>query len=359
MKDMKKATNKHQHKLIVLISTLNYINIKLKKYNQSDILYYFNNNLENNQQKKVTLKTLQSYLYKLEKEFQVTSNYYKHLGENRGTEIHYKLKHHKKVCHYKINKYFKEKKEERFQKRANSYHTKSCNNNGNVEKWESIYNYNNKKNKEEEKKEREQKQLEKYAEKCKFKDDKYLSILNLEATKEIKIKKLIELKKEENKRKKEQNKSRKLVEKQKELEKTLTTKKEDLEKEGYDKKQLEIEMQKAYGKYKDKPHFIIESSKYGDLGQIVKRIKRTVECKKKEKKEDRQQIKDNIFSILLDQLRDKIEVKVLASVLKNYLNKQNDLKYSKVFNNHYYYELLTIIKEKNYLGVGKYKKIVD
>ncbi|WP_241763809.1 plasmid maintenance protein, partial [Borrelia nietonii] len=41
----KKPTNKYQHKLIVLISTLNYMNLKLKKYTQSNILYYFNNNM--------------------------------------------------------------------------------------------------------------------------------------------------------------------------------------------------------------------------------------------------------------------------------------------------------------------------
>ncbi|WP_024654765.1 plasmid maintenance protein [Borrelia hispanica] len=358
MKDIQKTTNKYQHKLIVLVSTLSYINSQFKKYNQNDILYYFNNNLENNGQKKAKLKTLQSYLYTLEKKFQVTSNYYKHLGENRGTEIHYKLKHHKKVCHYKINKHFKEKKEERFQKRANSYHTKTCNNNGNVEKWESIYNNKNNK-KEMEKQERERKQLEKYAEKCRFKDDEYLSILNLETTKEIKIKKLIELKKEENKREREKNKSNKLIEKQKELEKTLAKKREELEKEGYDKKQLETEMQKEYERYKGKPHFIIESSKYGDLEQIVKRIKKTVEREKKEKKEDHEQIRNNIFSILIDQLRNKVEVKVLAPILKNYLNKQVDLKYSKVFNNHYYYEILEMVEGKEHLRIGEYEKIVD
>ncbi|WP_025401639.1 plasmid maintenance protein [Borrelia crocidurae] len=363
----KPINNKYQHKLIVLVSTLNYINSKFKKYNQNKILYYFNNNLNNNGQKKATLKTLQSYLYKLEKEFHVTSNYYRHLGENCGTEIHYKLRFSKKVCHYKINRHFKDKKEDRFQQRANSYHQQTCTNNeslkknGSEEKWECINNSNNnnKKKKETKKTEREKTQLEKYIKKCKFKDDKYLSILNLETTKEIKIKKLIELKKEENKRERERNKSNKLIERQKELEKALAETKEVLKKEGYNEKQLETEIQKAYKKYKYKPHFIVESSKYGDLGQIVKRIKETVECKKKGKKEDHKQIRNNIFSILLDQLKNKIEIKVLAPILRNYLSNQVDLKYSQVFNNHYYYEILEMVEGKEHLRIEEYEKIVD
>ncbi|ETZ17745.1 hypothetical protein BDCR2A_01336 [Borrelia duttonii CR2A] len=356
MRSKKKPINKYQHKLIVLISTLNYINSTFKQYNQNKILYYFNNNLSNNGQKKATLKTLQSYLYKLEKEFKVTSNYYRHLGENCGTEIHYKLRFSKKICHYKINKHFRNKKEERFQQRTNSYYQKIYTNNGSVEKWECNNNKNNKKKKKElEKIERENTQLENYIKKCKFKDDKYLSILNLETTKEIKIKKLIELKKEENRREREQNKSKKLVEKQKELEKILGETKEGLKKEGYNEKQLETEIQKAYKKYKDKPHFIVESSKYEDLRQIVKRMKKTVECKKKGQKEDHKQIRNNIFSILIDQLKNKVEVKVLAPMLRNYLSKQVDLKYSQVFNNHYYYEILEMVEGKEHLRIEEYK----
>ncbi|AHH07139.1 Hypothetical protein BCD_1073 (plasmid) [Borrelia crocidurae DOU] len=363
----KKPSNKYQHKLIVLISTLNYVNSKFKKYNQNKILYYFNNNLNNNGQKKATLKTLQSYLYKLEKEFQVTSNYYRHLGENCGTEIHYKLRFSKKVCHYKVNKHFRDKKEERFQQRANSYHQQTCTNNGSlknngsVEKWECINNNSNnkKKKKELEKIEREKIQLEKYIKKCEFKDDKYLSILNLETTKEIKIKKLIELKKEENKVERKRNKNKKLVDKQKELEKILGETKEGLKKEGYDEKQLETEIQKSYEKYKDKPHFIVENSKYEDLRQIVKKIRKTVEREKKGRKEDQQQIRNNIFSILLDQLKNKVEIKVLAPMLRTYLSNQVDLKYSQVFNNHYYYEILEMVERKENLRIGKYEKIVD
>ncbi|WP_234928190.1 plasmid maintenance protein, partial [Borreliella valaisiana] len=49
--------NKHQHKLIVLISTLKYINSKYQKYTQSNILYYFNKNLKRNGQNPIKLKT--------------------------------------------------------------------------------------------------------------------------------------------------------------------------------------------------------------------------------------------------------------------------------------------------------------
>ncbi|ACJ73478.1 ORF-A (plasmid) [Borreliella afzelii ACA-1] len=101
--------NKHQHKLIVLISTLKYINTKYKKYTQKIILYYFNENLKLNGQATTTLRTMQKYLYKLQKEIKVTINYYKHMGVNCGTEIYYHLNCEKNECHFKINQYFQEK----------------------------------------------------------------------------------------------------------------------------------------------------------------------------------------------------------------------------------------------------------
>ncbi|WP_234929941.1 plasmid maintenance protein, partial [Borreliella valaisiana] len=56
------SKNKLQHKLIVLISTLKYVNITYKKYTQKNILYYFNENLKRNGQNPIKLKTLQNYL---------------------------------------------------------------------------------------------------------------------------------------------------------------------------------------------------------------------------------------------------------------------------------------------------------
>ncbi|WP_331712189.1 plasmid maintenance protein [Borrelia miyamotoi] len=91
MRSIKKTTNKYQNKLIVLISTLNYMNTTFEQYTQRDILHYFNGNMKRNGQKETKLKTLQSYLYKLEKEFKVTINYHRHLGINMGTEIYYAL----------------------------------------------------------------------------------------------------------------------------------------------------------------------------------------------------------------------------------------------------------------------------
>ncbi|AHH04454.1 Hypothetical protein BHY_1504 (plasmid) [Borrelia nietonii YOR] len=162
------------------------MNLNLKKYTQSNILYYFNNNMKKNGQKPVELKTLQSYLYKLEKILGVTINYYRHLGVNMGTEIHYKLKYSKKECYRIINKHFREKKEERHKNRASAYIEKTCIQNSSVEKWECFNNNCN--NKEEDKniKSIEKLQVEKYAKKCNFKSNAFLSILNLEAEKDFK-----------------------------------------------------------------------------------------------------------------------------------------------------------------------------
>ncbi len=52
--------NKLQYKLVVLISTLDYINKKYKKYIQKTILYYFNENLKRNGLAPTTIKTLQN-----------------------------------------------------------------------------------------------------------------------------------------------------------------------------------------------------------------------------------------------------------------------------------------------------------
>ncbi len=135
--------NKHQHKLIVLVSTIEYANKKYKKYTQKNILYYFNKNLKRNGQKPVKLKTLQNYLYELEKQFKVTTNYHKHLGVNFGTEIYYQLNFSKKECHTKINKYFQEKKDSRFAKRVERGLREKFAKNGSVNFEECLSNNNN------------------------------------------------------------------------------------------------------------------------------------------------------------------------------------------------------------------------
>ncbi|ATQ19038.1 hypothetical protein F9Y90_05305 (plasmid) [Borrelia miyamotoi] len=360
MIDTKKLTNKYQHNLIVLISTLAYMNSKFKKYTQSNILYYFNNNLRKNGQKPIKLKTLQSYLYKLEKIFKVTNNYYRHLGENYGTEINYKLIYPKKICYYKINKHFRDKKEARHQQRANVYHKKTCIKNGNVEKWECIY--NNIINNNREKKEIEKLQLEKYAMKCRFKTKNYLSILNSKETKDIKIEKLRALKKEEiklEKISKTKQKESKLAIKQKKLNRMLDETKARLEIEGYNSEQLEVRIKEIYEQYKNKPHFIIENNKYNDLRKIIGKLKKIVEHERKNVKENEKNIRNNVFSILLEQLKHKIDIQKLIPILKGYLNKRNKLEYREVLSNYYYYDILELAKEADYLRIGEeYEKIV-
>ncbi|UPA09592.1 hypothetical protein bhYOR_000870 (plasmid) [Borrelia nietonii YOR] len=369
MRSTKKPTKKHQYKLIVLISTLNYMNLNLKKYTQSNILYYFNGNLRRNGHKETTLKTLQKYLYKLEKELSVTINYYRHLGVNMGTEIHYNLKYSKKECHRIINKYFKEKKEERHKDRVNASLEKRCNKKGSVEKGECIYNiYNNKKEEKKDIKEIEKLQVKKYAKKCNFKSNTFFSILNLKLEKDVTIKVLKVLKRTENfiektKHKKKSNiklKENKLASKQKELSRILDEIKVILKNEGYNSKQLEIQIQKVYEQYKDKPHFIIENNKYNDLEKIIGKLKKSVECVEVITKEDEKEIRNNVFSILLEQLRHKVDTSVLVPILKDYLNKQNKLEYNKVFSNHYYYELLELVGDGgNYLKLGESEKITS
>ncbi|UPA11421.1 hypothetical protein bpSLO_001276 (plasmid) [Borrelia parkeri] len=356
--------NKHQHKLIVLISTLDYVNLKFKKYIQNDILYYFNGNLRRNGHKETTLKTLQKYLYKLEKVLGVTINYHRHLGVNMGTEVHYKLKYSKKECHRIINKHFRDKKEERYQKRVNVYLKKRCNKKENVEKEACLYNKYNKKEEDKNIKSIERLQVEKYARKCNFKSNAFLSILNLEADKDFKIQSFKAIKIAENcsyeKTNSIQPNNSRLKNKQKELSKILDEIKANLENEGYDSKQLEIQIQNVYEQYKNKPHFIIERDKYSDLKKIIEKLKKTVECANKNVKESERDIRNNVFSILLEQLRHKVDISVLVPILKNYLSKQNKLEYNKVFSNHYYYELLELMEDnKDYLQLGESKKITS
>ncbi len=190
--------NKLQHKLIVLISTLKYVNKKYKKYTQQNILYYFNENLKRNGQNPVKLKTLQKYLYELEKKFKVTTNYYKHLEINCGTEIYYKLNYPKKECHYMINKYFEDKKHSRFGKRVEIGLKDKFNKNRSVDLEECLSNNNN--IKEEKNKKIEKFQIIKYFNKCNFKCKEILTfVLNLYCNKDskinmLKVLKIIEIK---------------------------------------------------------------------------------------------------------------------------------------------------------------------
>ncbi|AHH11752.1 Hypothetical protein BCO_0007002 (plasmid) [Borrelia coriaceae ATCC 43381] len=283
-----------------------------------------------------------------------------------GTEVHYKLKHSKKECHRIINKYFREKKEERYKNRVNAYLEKTCIKNSSVEKWECFNNKNNNKDKEEDKKIKsiERLQIKKYAKKCNFKSNAFISILNLEAEKDFKIQALKAIKKAENNAYKKVNDTKsnnsKLESKQKELSKILDETKANLNNEGYNNKQLKTQIQNLYEQYKNKPHFIIEKDKYNDLKKIIGKLKKTVEHTNGNAKESEKDIRNNVFSILLEQLKSKVSTSVLVPILKNYLSKQNKLEYSKVFNNHYYYEFLELIEDnKDYLQLGESKKITS
>ncbi|AYE37064.1 peptide transporter (plasmid) [Borrelia turcica IST7] len=370
--------NKHQHKLIVLISTLSFMNKRYKKYNQGNILYYYNNNLKKNGQRLVKIKTLQSYLYKLEKVLKVTINYYKHLGKNFGTEIYYTLKYSKEECHYEINKHFKAKREDKFQIRVKQHNKKTLSKNSSVEKWECFNNISNDK-----KKKIKKNRVEKYIEKCNFKTNLASLILDLKISDELKINHLRNLKHIENalvfiptsiienklasiitnnanrpaylcKLLKNSGYSRIIRDiskgdnyfktKQDKLKAILKEVETNLENIGYQRDFVTKEIQKVYEIYKSKPHFIIENKKYKDLDKIVDRIKRIV---KQVKIENKEEVRNNIFSILLEQLRHKTAINELVPIIKQYLNNKTNLSYKYIIDNTYYYELLDIIENKD------------
>ncbi|ACN92436.1 peptide transporter [Borreliella burgdorferi] len=385
-KRVKKTTMNFQHNLIVLISTLNFINLNFKKYTQKNILYLLNKNLERNKQKLIKLKTLQNYLYILEKKFKVTLNYCKHLGKNSGSETYYKLKYEKEKCYLIINTYFKEKiinKINEFTQRI-----KKFNQINSSVKWECINNTNNiYKYKEyrnihkNSKKTTNNEIIKKYLSKCNFKTEIPALIMNLKTTNSTKIYHLRNLKHIENDLKeidpkkiekhisnvikeninnpgylckffrnsgykriiykiKEQEK--KYKNKNEILKKILEEKIKELEKEQYKKEDLEKFFGKTYEIYKIKPHFIIEHKKYPDLEKLVKRAKTEIP-KIQDKMVRQKSIKNNIFSILLEQLRHKVDNDKLIPTLKKFIENEPDLKYSKVFDNSYYNNLIKIV----------------
>ncbi|WP_418909565.1 plasmid maintenance protein (plasmid) [Borreliella sinica] len=352
--------NKHQYKLIVLISTLAYINKKYKKYTQKTILYHFNENLKRNGQDTTTLRTLQKYLYKLEKEFNVTTNYYKHMGVNCGTEIYYHLNYEKSECHSKINQYFQEKKHSRFKSRVNNYLKDKFPKKGNVELGGCLSNKNNKK--EERNKQIENFQVISYGNKCNFKDKRILPIvLNLDINKNEKILMLKNTKKLEIILTKSKNiyfNKNSFKEKQNKLKEILNNKQKELEKKGYNPKQLETEFKKIYENYKNKPHFIIEYQKYSDLSKITRKLEKSIEINRENLQKNYENLKTNIFNILIERLKNTANIEVLKPIVKDYLNSKKKLEYNKVFNT-YYNELLEIIKNnQNSLTIEEFSEKV-
>ncbi|PRR31656.1 plasmid maintenance protein [Borreliella burgdorferi] len=346
--------NKHQHKLISLTSTLDYLNKKDKKYTQQNILYYFNENLKRNGLAPTTLRTMQNYLYKLEKVLKVTTNYYQHMGVNCGTEIYYKLKYPKKECYQKINKYFKERKNSRFKSRVNNHFKDNVSKNSSVNSVECLSNKNN--IKEERKiKEIEKYQLRNYFNNCNFKTEEALSILYLNIDKDTKIEAINILKQNEIALIKKFNiKKSCMKEKQKKLKEILYNTRKKLEENGYNPKQLEINLQKVYENYKYKPHFIIERHKYNDLNNIKRKLEKSIEREKQNSQQNYQNLKENIFNILIEQLKKETNIEILKPIVKEYLNNQKKIEYNKVFGT-YHLELSEIIKnEKNSLTTEEF-----
>ncbi|MCD2349915.1 plasmid maintenance protein, partial [Borreliella americana] len=338
--------NKHQYKLISLTSTLDYLNKKDKKYNQKNILYYYNENLKRNGLATTTLRTMQNYLYKLEKVLKVTTNYYQHMGVNCGTEIYYKLKYPKKECYQKINKYFKERKNSRFKSRVNTHFKDNISKNSSVNSVKCLNNKNN--NTKEEKKINpiERSQLKNYFNKCDFKTEKALSILYLDTDKDTKIEVMKILKQNEIALIKLFNIKKSCIkEKQNKLKNILNNTQKELQENGYNPEQLKINLQKVYENYKFKPHFIIENHKYNDLNNIKLKLEKSIERKKENSKKNCQNLKINIFSILIELLKKEVNIEFIKPIIKEYLNNQKKIEYNKVFGT-YYLELLEIIKNQ-------------
>ncbi|WP_418456962.1 plasmid maintenance protein [Borreliella kurtenbachii] len=338
--------NKHQHKLISLTSTLDFLNKKDKKYTQQNILYYFNENLKRNGLASTTLRTMQNYLYKLDKVLKVTTNYYQHMGVNCGTEIYYKLKYPKKECYQKINMYFKERKNSRFKSRVNNHFKDNISINGSVNSVECL---NNKNNKKEERKinQKEKYQLRNYFNKCNFLYKEILPfLLTLNVDKDTMIKIIKNIKRVENKLLKNTNLNKSCFkEKQEKLKRILNNTQKEFEKNGYNSEQLKTNLQKVYENYRYKPHFIIENHKYSDLSYIKRKLEKSIERKKENSQQNYQNLKTNIFNILIEQLKKETNIEILKPIVKKYLNNQKKIEYNKVFGT-YYLELLEIIKNK-------------
>ncbi|WP_234931694.1 plasmid maintenance protein, partial [Borreliella garinii] len=113
--------------------------------------------------------------------------------------------------------------------------------------------------------------------------------------------------------------------------------------------QLETEFKKIYENYKNKPHFIIEHQKYNDLGKITLKLeKKLIELQKEKPQKNYENLKTNIFNILIEELKKYTNIEILKPVIKEYLNNQKKLEYNKVFGI-YYFELLEIIKDQKSL----------
>ncbi|PRR19785.1 hypothetical protein CV643_06370, partial [Borreliella burgdorferi] len=143
-------------------------------------------------------------------------------------------------------------------------------------------------------------------------------------------------------------------EKQEKLKKILNNTQKEFEQNGYNPEQLKTNLQKVYENYKYKPHFIIENHKYSDLNNIKRKLEKSIERKKENSQQNYQDLKTNIFNILIEQLKKEVNIEILKPIIKEYLNNQKKIEYNKVFGI-YHLELLEIIKnEKNSLTTEEF-----
>ncbi len=68
--------------------------------------------------------------------------------------------------------------------------------------------------------------------------------------------------------------------------------------------------------------------------------------KKENSQKNYENIKINIFNILIERLEKTSNIKIIKPIIKTYLNSKKKLEYNKVFDT-YYYELLELIKNEN------------
>ncbi|QMU99841.1 hypothetical protein F0310_05355 (plasmid) [Borrelia sp. A-FGy1] len=115
-----------QTNLVILVSTLDFVNNKHNQYTQKYLYHCFTLNQKRFNKKIISQETFRKYLYILEK-LKITDNYCKRKGKQKGSEIRYTLLHNKKECNKLINNHFMEEKEKSFSKSFKAYWKKKQN----------------------------------------------------------------------------------------------------------------------------------------------------------------------------------------------------------------------------------------
>ncbi|WP_161555035.1 plasmid maintenance protein [Borrelia turcica] len=191
------CSNRKQTNLIILVSTLDFVNNRHKQYTQKYLYHCFTLSQKRFNKKVISQEAFRKYLYTLAK-LEITDNYCHRKGKQKGSDIRYTLLHDKTECHKMINNHFKKEKENKFSKKfdaycksknkrlakKNTYDKNQCinNKNNNIRNIEKRRTHSLSKSSRESftKKEtehtNEKRRYEKYANKCEFVS---LNILNL------------------------------------------------------------------------------------------------------------------------------------------------------------------------------------